>query len=614
MLTRRSFAAALGAGAIGGAAEARPNILWITCEDIGPQLGCYGDKYADTPNLDKLAARGMRYVNAWSNAPVCAPARTTIISGLYPPSTGSEHMRSQTRLAPQMKMYPSLLREAGYYTSNNNKEDYNVEHTGATWHESSRNAHWRNRAAGQPFMAVFNNVGTHESQVRKRPHKWVHNVDKAPVPAYQPNTLEVRQDWAQYYDNITDMDVWAGKLLKDLETDGLADDTIVFFYGDHGAGMPRSKRWPYNSGLDVAIIVYVPEKFRHLAPKEYKPGGVSERMAAFVDLAPTVCSIAGVKPPDYMQGSALMGKHPGPEREYNYGFRGRMDERYDLVRTVRDRRYIYIRNYMPHKVYGQYLAYMFQTPTTQVWKKLYDEGKLKPPQTYFWETKPPEELYDLKNDRDEVHNLAKSPAHQAILKRLRAAQQQWTRSIRDVGLLPEGEIHSRSKGSSPYQVGHDKNFPMDRILNTAELASGLERSATPELVKRLGDPDSAVRYWAAMGLVMRGKDAVAATRAALVKALQDASPHVRITAAEALGRYGSDADAKSALDTLLELAPADRNGFYVSLLALNAIDSMGKRASSAKAKVAALNVVEQGLPQRLREYAPRLKERLAETL
>jgi uncharacterized sulfatase len=614
MLTRRSFTAALGAGAIGGAAEARPNILWITCEDIGPQLGCYGDKYADTPNLDKLAARGMRYVNAWSNAPVCAPARTTIISGLYPPSTGSEHMRSQTRLAPQMKMYPSLLREAGYYTSNNNKEDYNVEHTGATWHESSRNAHWRNRAAGQPFMAVFNNVGTHESQVRKRPHKWVHNVDKAPVPAYQPNTLEVRQDWAQYYDNITDMDVWAGKLLKDLETDGLADDTIVFFYGDHGAGMPRSKRWPYNSGLDVAIIVYVPEKFRHLAPKEYKPGGVSERMAAFVDLAPTVCSIAGVKPPDYMQGSALMGKHPGAEREYNYGFRGRMDERYDLVRTVRDRRYIYIRNYMPHKVYGQYLAYMFQTPTTQVWKKLYDEGKLKPPQTYFWETKPPEELYDLKNDPDEVHNLAKSSAHQAILKRLRAAQQQWTRSIRDVGFLPEGEIHSRSKGSSPYQVGHDKNFPMDRILDTAELASGLERSATPELAKRLGEPDSAVRYWAAMGLVMRGKDAVAATRAALVKALQDASPHVRIAAAEALGRYGSDADAKTALDTLLELAPADRNGFYVSLLALNAIDSMGKRASSAKAKVAALNVVEQGLPQRLREYAPRLKERLAETL
>src|SRR5436190_1243457 len=265
MITRRSFTAALGAGAVNAAAaQERPNILWITCEDIGPQLGCFGDSYAETPNLDKLAARGMRYLYAWSNAPVCAPARTTIISGLYPPSTGSEHMRSMTRLAPSMKMYPTWLREAGYYTSNNSKQDYNLELTGETWHDSSNSAHWRNRAPGQPFMSVFNNVVTHESQVRKRPHTLVHDPAKVRVPAYQPDTPEVRHDWTQYYDNITTMDTWAGGMLKDLESDGLADDTIVFFYGDHGAGMPRSKRWPYNSGLHVGLMVYVPEKFRHL--------------------------------------------------------------------------------------------------------------------------------------------------------------------------------------------------------------------------------------------------------------------------------------------------------------------------------------------------------------
>jgi arylsulfatase A-like enzyme len=615
MLTRRGFTAALGAGAVAAAPGARPNILWLTCEDIGPQLGCYGDAYATTPNIDKLAARGMRYQYAWSNAPVCAPARTTIISGLYPPSTGSEHMRSMTSLAPNMKMYPSLLREAGYYTSNNAKEDYNIEHTGDTWHESNARAHWRQRAPGQPFMSVFNFLGTHESQVRKRPHKWIHDPAAVRVPAYHPDTIEVRQDWAQYYDNITEMDAWAGKHLADLQADGLADDTIVFFYGDHGAGMPRSKRWPYNSGLHVGIVVYVPEKWRHLAPREYKPGGTSDRMAAFVDLAPTVCSIAGVKPPEYMQGSALMGRYPGVERQYNYGFRGRMDERYDLVRSVRDRRYVYIRNYMPHKIYGQYIQFMFQTPTTTVWKKLYDEGKLKPPRTYFWETKPPEELYDLENDRDEVNNLVHSPAHQDVLKRMRAAQQEWTKGICDVGLLPEGEIHSRAQGSTPYQAGHDaKKYPVARVLDTANLASGLAKSATPDLVKRLADVDSGVRYWAAMGLLMRGKDGVAAAHDALVKALQDASPHVRVVAAEALGRYGSDADAGTALDALVALAPADRNGAFVSLLALNALDAMGKRAAPAKQAISGMTVVDGKVHKRFGEYGPKLKERLVGVL
>jgi uncharacterized sulfatase len=604
----------MGAAGLARAAaqQAKPNILWLTCEDIGPQIGAYGDKYADTPTLDRLAARGMIYRNAWSNAPVCAPARTQIISGMYANSTGSEHMRSMTRLPEGMRMYPCYLRDAGYYASNNAKEDYNLEHTGKVWDDSSAKAHWRNRQPGQPFFAVFNFLGTHESQVRKRPHIWIHDPAKVRVPAFHPDTIEVRQDWAEYYDNITDMDKQAGDLLKQLEEDGLADSTIVFFYGDHGAGMPRSKRWPYNTGLHVPLIMHVPEKFRQLAPQEYKPGGASDRMVAFVDLGPTVISLAGVKPPAHMQGSAFAGAYPGPERQYNYGLRGRMDERYDCVRSVRDRRYVYLRQYMPHLIYGQHISYMFETPTTQVWKRLYDEGKLKPPQTYFWEPKPPEELYDLRNDPDEVNNLAKSPEHRGVLERLRKAEQDWVRSVRDVGLLPEAEIHSRSKGSTPYEMGHDdRRYPLERVLAVAEKASSRTNWPAGELAKALDDADSGVRYWAAMGLLMRPARSVRWAVKVLRPALADPSPSVRVVAAEALARIGTGADLETALKTLTELAPPDKNGVYVAMAALNAIDRLGEKGKPARQALKGMSATDPSAPKRTAEYVPRLLKDLA---
>ena len=236
-----------------------PNILWLTSEDNGPHLGCYGDKYADTPNLDGLAAKGMIYTRAISNAPVCAPARTTIISGMYPTSTGAEHMRSMTQLPKGFKMYPVYLRELGYYCTNNSKEDYNLAKDGQVWNEGGRKATWTNRAdKDQPFFAIHNFTVSHESQIRKRPHQQIHDPAKVRVPAYHPDTPEVRQDWAQYYDKLTEMDKMVGDKLKLIEEQGLADDTIIFYYGDHGSGMPRSKRWPYFSGINVPLIVHVP--------------------------------------------------------------------------------------------------------------------------------------------------------------------------------------------------------------------------------------------------------------------------------------------------------------------------------------------------------------------
>ncbi|MFN0167664.1 MAG: sulfatase/phosphatase domain-containing protein [Bryobacteraceae bacterium] len=371
--------------------------------------------------------------------------------------------------------------------------------------------------------------------------------------------------------------------------------------------MPRNKRWPYNSGLRVPLIVHVPGKFRHLAPNDYRPGAASTRLVSFVDLAPTLLSLIGLEAPEWMQGRAFLGEHPGRERESLHGFRGRMDERYDMVRSVRDQRYVYVRNYLPHLIYGQHLAYMFETPTTQVWKRLYDEGKLKPPQSVFWEPKPAEELYDLETDPDEVNNLAGSARHRSVLERLRAVQQDHAFAVRDVGFLPEDEIHSRSMGSTPYEVGHDdRRYPMARIMAAAELASSLQDGATSRLAALLGDSDSAVRYWGATGILARGPAAVAETRPALRKTLADAAPSVRTVAAQALGQYGGADDVNAALPVLVRLADCRRNPLFVAVRALNALDALGARVKPAADAIRALPVAGESVDARIREYPGRL--------
>lgn len=589
-----------------------PNVLWLTSEDNGPHLGAYGDTFADTPHLDALAAGGVIFTNAWSNAPVCAPARTTIISGMYPTGLGAQHMRSMVPLPPGMLMFPQVLGEAGYFTTNNVKEDYNLVKPGTVWHESSRQAHWRNRPdSTQPFFAVFNFTTTHESQIRMRPHTPVHDPAKVRVPAYHPDTPEVRLDWAQYYDKLTEMDAQAGEILRQLEEDGLTERTIVFYYGDHGPGMPRSKRWTYDSGLRVPLIVYVPERYRNLAPEDWTPGGRSDRPVGFIDLAPTVLSLAGIEPPAHMQGQAFMGRFAAPARAFNYGFRDRMDERLDMTRAVKKDRYVYVRNYHPHTPYGQFLWYMFETPTTRVWKSLFDQGALNEAQAAFWKPKPAEELYDLAADPDETENLAGSVDHQQILEELREAERRWVTQTRDLGFLPEAEMHTRSGSDAPYVMGHDPNrYPIERILPAAELAASLNPDVVPEVVALLSDEDSAVRYWGVMGLLMRGTAVVVRERESLIDALEDPAPTVRVAAAEALGRFGSDADAVLALDVLLAHADPVENGIYLAVQALNAVDQMDSRAARARARVAALPDVDPQADARMENYVARLKEKI----
>ena len=394
---------------------ARPNILWISVEDISPDLGCYGDKNAVTPTIDRLAAEGVRFTRCFTHAGVCAPSRSGLITGCYPPSIGTHHMRCQGVPPDDVKCFPEYLRQAGYYCTNNVKTDYQFDVPATAWDESSNKADWRGRDQGQPFFSVINFITTHESQIRD-PSKLTqtlvaalkpeqrHDPAKMIVPPFYPDTPVVRRDIANYYDNITAVDGQVAAVLKRLEENGLAEDTIVWFWGDHGRGMPRYKRWLYDTGLHVPLIVHVPEKWRkHVRPDNadaLKPGSTIDDLTAFVDFAPTVLSLAGLPKKEHFQGQAFFGPHRAVKpREHVYGHRDRMDETYDLIRTVRDKRFRYVRNFMPWQPYSQDIAYMNEMPTMQEWRRLHAEGKLTGPAAdWFRKEKPVEELYDTEAD------------------------------------------------------------------------------------------------------------------------------------------------------------------------------------------------------------------------
>ncbi len=444
-----------------------PNFLWISTEDINPDLGCYGDSYAVTPSIDRLAAQGVRYNNVFSHSGVCAPTRSGIITGMYPTTLGTHHMRCQGVPPCYVKCFPEYLRAAGYYCTNNAKTDYQFEPPFTAWDECGNKAHWRNRPKDRPFFAVFNINLTHESQIRNRTPQMLqrlaslgpgerHDPAKAQLPPYYPDTPEVRRDWAQYYDLITLMDKQVQDLLNQLEADGLAADTIVWFWGDNGRGLPRGKRWLYDSGIRVPLIIRVPEKWRKLAlPKEpdaVKPGTVVDDLIAFLDFAPTMLSLAGIDIPKHIQGRAFLGRQKTPPREYVFGARDRMDEAYDLIRYVRDKQFKYIRNYLWHLTRGQDINYMNQMPTMQEMRRLNAEGKLAGPQKqYFEPTKPVEELYDIVADPHEVNNLASDPKHKDVLERMRKVHNEWCRDTMDIGLLPEPMFDELKRPGGTYE-------------------------------------------------------------------------------------------------------------------------------------------------------------------
>lgn len=446
----------LRAAAASAKGRPRPNIVWISAEDISPTLGCYGDTYATTPNLDKFAARSVRYDRAFTHAPVCAPARSGIITGMYPTCIGTTWMRCRGVPPVEARCFPEYLRAAGYYCTNSSKTDYQFAPPRSAWDESSGRAHWRNRPRkDQPFFAVFNLGVTHESSTRRwTPGQQEHDPAKAPLPPYYPDTPVVRQNIACYYDKMTQLDGQVQRILDELAADGLADSTIVWFWGDHGWGLTRGKRWVYDSGIRVPLIVHVPKKLRAWAgggaPGGAAPGSVDGELVSFIDFAPTMLSLAGVPVPKHMQGQPFLGPQKAKPRTYVFAARDRMDETYDCIRALRDKRYKYIRNFMPYVTRGQHIAYMDRTPILQEMRRLHAAGKLKPgPQMQFFEpTKPVHELYDIVADPHEVNNLAGQAEHKDTLDRMGRDLVAFMKRIGDVGLIPEPDFDLMKGGGT----------------------------------------------------------------------------------------------------------------------------------------------------------------------
>ncbi|HCL31661.1 MAG TPA: sulfatase [Candidatus Latescibacteria bacterium] len=427
--------------------KSRPNILWISLEDTSPRFGCYGDEVARTPNIDRLAAAGCIYPRAFSVAGVCAPSRSAIITGMYPTSIGTHHMRTTHTVdpnrplpysacpPPHVKCFTEYLRGADYYCTNNAKTDYQFTPPFTAWDELGTNAHWRNRPQGTPFFAVFNPTMTHESGMWEEKH-----VDQPPrtdvaaveLPPYLPDTEPCRRALAHHYDNLEEADGRVGELLDQLDADGLAENTIVILWSDHGEGLPRAKRWPYDAGIRIPLIVRWPGRV--------DPGSIDERLVSLIDLGPTMLSITGSLRPQHLQGQPFLGPDAEP-RQYIFATRDRHDEFYDRVRAVRDQRYKYLRHYHPEQPYLPWNPYRNRHPVMQEMWRLYRQDALEGAQRLLFDSpRPPEELYDTQADPFEMINLADDPAYRRVLARLRGALDEWQTDVGDLGDMAEEEM------------------------------------------------------------------------------------------------------------------------------------------------------------------------------
>ena len=570
----------------------RPNILWISCEDISPHLGCYGDENATTPNLDKLATEGIRFTQAHHCHGVCRPARTGIILGMWPPSVGCNHMRCEGLLPGDIKPFPYYLRKAGYYCTNNSKTDYAFKwNKSEVWDESSKRAHWRKRKdKSQPFFSVFNFICTHESKVWPSGHAGVmkrlpigklHDPAKMFVPPYYPDTPEVRGSIARLYDIITAMDLEAGRVLRELQEDGLAENTIVFFWSDHGDGLPRAKRWIYDSGTRVPMIVRIPEKLR--VAGQGKPGSTCDELVSMIDLGPTVLNLVGVDVPHHMHGQPFLGASMPEPRRYVFAARDRIDERYDMVRMVRDERYRYVRNFMPWYTWLRKIGYAERNAIRQEMRRLLAEGTLIP-QSAQWlaPTRPAEELYCLSEDPYEINNVADNPQHAAALKRLRAELDRWALQSPDAHLLAEPFLQDADEQLGNRRaavVGQEGKHRVQKLLAAAKAAT--DHPDPIALRALLGNDDPAVRWWAAMGLGgIDAKRLDEPTVSDITGRLKDNCAAVRIAAAWALNRQGKTNGLLSVLTEELK----DQNQ-WTRLWAMQTLDEMGDAAKPALAAI-----------------------------
>ena len=571
----------------------RPNILWLVAEDLSPNLGCYGDPNAYTPNLDALADEAVRYTRAFATAPACAPARSCLVTGIYATSLGTQHLRASQSLPAWLTGFPKAMREGGYYCFKQGKYDYNTSDQGRLARESwdarypgrhnNTTAYWRKRPAGKPFFGVYNCVDTHQGPTASAPYAVfekhfqsqlspaeVHNPDDLVLPPYYPDTPQARKAWARYHDCVTLMDKrYVKPLMDELRRDGLLEDTIIFFFGDHGMGLPRGKRTLYDSGMQVPLLIYFPEKYQHLAPAE--PGETVGRPVSFVDFAPTVLSLAGLATPDYMQGESFLGSEAGTERPVVYGAKDRVGEAFDLSRSIRDENYLYIRNYLPHLSWSQPETTPDRSELMREIKDLARSGELNAAQmAYAGPRRPLEELYDVREDPHQIRNLAGDPEHAERLAGMREASARWSLETLDTGFVPEQWFWDR-KERSPYELMRSGEVDLKKVIQIASLVGTLMEEATVErLLEAVQDEDAVVRFWAARALRVGCSGERSFTDDVFLALLEDSSPDVRIEAARGLVQSGR---TEIGLHALLEELDVHRP--YSMLYAARQLERIG---------------------------------------
>lgn len=532
-------------------AKERPNILWITSEDNSSHwIGCYGNKQAETPRIDALAKEGVLFENAYSNAPVCAVARATILIGAYSPTMGTQHMRSRHAIPEKFRPNVEYLRAAGYYCTNNNKTDYNFKgNDNSYWDASSGKAHYKNRPEGKSFFAIFNLTASHESSLFTKGAAEPKRLKPGEIdlPPYLPDLPEIRKDYARYHDRITEMDTQVGKILDDLEKAGLADNTIVFYYADHGGVLPRGKRYLEQTGVKVPLVVRIPEKFRHLAP--FKPGDRATEPVSFVDLSPTLLSLAGLDKPEQMQGRAFLGskrEEPAAD-EMEFLYADRFDELYGMRRGLTDGKWKYIRNFNPDFPTAPYSFYQFGQPGWVAYQKAYDDGKLEGYHKALWEAPGyAEQLYDLTADPWEMNNLAADPAHAEKLAALRERLKATMKEVKDTGLVPEPLFQDLAGDSAIAAYVQSDKFDLGKITNLAFTATEIDMKNLPRLKEAIASSDPTERYWALIGMRLLGEKA-AAEADSLLPLLKDKHAGIRTTAGQALHAMGKKDIATEAL-------------------------------------------------------------------
>ncbi|WP_346238402.1 sulfatase [Niabella insulamsoli] len=486
-------------------AQEKPNILWLVCEDMSPYLGCYGNQTVKTPNIDALASKGIRFTRAHSNSTQCSPSRGTLISGVYAVSLGTDIHREK-RPFPATFYFPKYLREAGYYTSNNNKQDYNnVKTPENVWNESSRKASYQNRAdKKQPFFSVFNCGITHMSRVATRTTEGRAPRQVSPqavsVPAYIPDLPEVRDDIAWNMDAVQLMDQWVGAQLAALQASGEADNTIIFFYSDHGGTVPRGKAYVYETGTQIPLIVYFPPKWKHLAGTAVP--SVNNRLVSFIDFAPTVFNFAGIPTPAFMRGAPFLGKDAARhEPAYLFTFRANQGDSFCPSRAITDGKFKLIWNFQSAYPHGTRQDYQWQMPAQQAWDRAYIEKNINDPlHKKFWETAPTFELYNIQTDSLETIDLAGQQPYNRILATLKKQLSLTLRQEKDLGFMPR-EYRRKLQADGPlYEVVRKQNINIDKQIAAAEIASLKDLAQLKTLETFLMDADPVVQYWGASGI------------------------------------------------------------------------------------------------------------------